>query len=231
MEISRELAGFVNRLRRIVIVPLIILAIISLAMLLLSPFLIEIIRGHLDQKLAFYEVSEPFLAHVRLAFFAALFLGMPFIIGAIFRAAAVPFNISPLAVNLFILISSILFYAGASFCFLLTLPYGVSFLLSFQSKMLKPLISLTRFVNFTAMFILGFGLIFELPVFMAFCGRAGLVSRAAFARNRRYAVLLIAIAAAVLTPTPDVFNMMLMAGPLYFLYEAGIITLKLMRIP
>jgi len=231
MELSRELAGFVNRLRRMIIVPLVALAVITVAMLIISPFIIEVLRGHLEQHLAFYEISEPFLAHVRLALFAAIFLGMPFITGALFRAAATPFGLTKLQVNLFILVSSLLFYSGSAFCFLLTLPYGVNFLLSFQSEMLKPLISLTRFVNFTALFILGFGLIFELPVFMTFCGKTGLISRAVFARNRRYAILFIAIAAAVLTPTPDVFNMMLMAVPLYLLYEAGIMTLRFMRVP
>lgn len=231
MEISRELAGFVNRLRRRVLFPLIFIAAATGALLLVSPFLVELLRGHLEQRLAFYQVSEPFLAHARLALFAALFISMPLISGTVFRAAATPFGLKPLQVQLFILVSALLFYSGAAFCYLLTLPYGVSFLLGFQSEMLKPLISLTRFVNFTALFILGFGLIFELPVFMVFFGRTGLITRAAFARNRRYAVLLISIIAAVLTPTPDVFNMMLMAGPLYLLYEAGLIALRLMRIP
>lgn len=231
MEISQELATFVNRLRRLALVPLGFTAAASAALMFASPFLLDMLSGHLDQKLAFYQVSEPFLAHAKLALFAAIFLGMPFICGAIIRAAAAVFGLSRVQVAVFITLASLLFYCGTAFCYLLTLPYGVEFLLGFQTDLLKPMISISRFVNFTALFILGFGLIFELPVFMVFCGKTGLTSRAAFARNRRYAVLLISIAAAVLTPTPDVFNMMLMAGPLYLLYEAGLFVLKLMRIP
>lgn len=231
MEISRELATFVNRLRRLVLVPLGFTAAAAAGLVFLSPFILDLLSSHLDQKLAFYQVSEPFLAHVRLAVFTALFIGMPFVCGAFVRAAAAVFGLSALQVNLFILVASVLFYSGATFCYLLTLPYGIDFLLGFQTELLKPMISVSRFVNFTAMFILGFGLIFELPVFMVFCGRTGLIGRAAFARNRRYAILFISIAAAVLTPTPDVFNMMLMAVPLYLLYESGLLVLRLMKIP
>ena len=231
MDIPQNLFTFVSRLRRLALVPLGFTAAAAVGLVFLSPFILDLLSSHLGQRLAFYQVSEPFLAHAKLAMFTAIFLGMPFICGALVRAAAAVFGMSRAQVNLFILISSLLFYCGAAFCYLLTLPYGVEFLLSFQTRLLKPMISVSRFVNFTAMFILGFGLIFELPVVMVFCGRTGLVGRAAFARNRRYAILFISIAAAVLTPTPDVFNMMLMAGPLYLLYEAGIFVLKLMRIP
>jgi sec-independent protein translocase protein TatC len=65
---------------------------------------------------------------------------------------------------------------------------------------------------------------------MVFSAKVGIITRQTFERNRRYAVLIISILAAVLTPTPDVFNMMLMGGPLYLLYEAGILVLRMMKI-
>ena len=66
---------------------------------------------------------------------------------------------------------------------------------------------------------------------MVFAAKIGVVTRSFFARHRKYAMLLIAIVAALLTPTPDVVNMLLMGGPLYVLYEAGIVILRVMRIP
>jgi sec-independent protein translocase protein TatC len=111
-----------------------------------------------------------------------------------------------------------------------TLPFGIKFLLGFGSEELKPVISIGRFVNFVTLFILAFGVIFELPIFMVFLAKVGISSRRFFSKHRRYAVLLIAIIAALLTPTPDVVNMLLMGGPLYLLYEAGILILLLMRI-
>jgi sec-independent protein translocase protein TatC len=77
---------------------------------------------------------------------------------------------------------------------------------------------------------LGFGLIFELPIFMVFLAKVNVFGRKFYEKNRRYAVLLIAILSALLTPTPDVVNMLLMGGPLYLLYESGIIILRILGI-
>jgi sec-independent protein translocase protein TatC len=95
---------------------------------------------------------------------------------------------------------------------------------------LKPVISVSQFVNFITIFILAFGVIFELPIFMVFLARVGVFKRRFYEKNRRYAMLLIAIVAAMLTPTPDVFNMALMGAPLYLLYESGIIILLVLGI-
>lgn len=136
-----------------------------------------------------------------------------------------------LAAFLLYLFTCLLFYSGTLFCYYITLPFGIKFLLGFGSEELKPVISISRFVNFVTLFVLGFGAIFELPMFMVFMARVGVLSRKFFARNRRYALLMIAIVAALLTPTPDIVNMLLMGGPLYLLYEAGIVILLIMRIP
>ena len=130
----------------------------------------------------------------------------------------------------FILFTTLLFYAGTLFCYFVTLPFGINFLLGFGSEQLRPVISISRFVNFVTLFVLAFGAIFELPVFMVFLAKVGLCPRSFFEKNRRYALLLIAIVAALLTPTPDIVNMLLMGGPLYLLYESGILILLLMRI-
>jgi sec-independent protein translocase protein TatC len=106
----------------------------------------------------------------------------------------------------------------------------VKFLLGFQSENMKAVISIGRFVNFVTIFILAFGLIFELPVFMIFSSQVGLITRRTFEKNRRFAVLGIAIIAALLTPTPDVVNMALMGGPLYLLYEAGILVIRILQL-
>jgi sec-independent protein translocase protein TatC len=113
---------------------------------------------------------------------------------------------------------------------MVTLPYGIKFLLSFQSQSLQAVISINQFVNFVTLFVLAFGLIFELPVFMVFSAKVGIISRKTYEKNRRYAILVIVILAAMLTPTPDVFNMALMGGPLYLLYESGILLIRLLRL-
>jgi sec-independent protein translocase protein TatC len=77
---------------------------------------------------------------------------------------------------------------------------------------------------------LAFGLIFELPIFMVFMAKVGVFKRSFYEQNRKYALLLIAILSALLTPTPDIVNMSLMGGPLYLLYESGILILRVLRI-
>lgn len=196
----------------------------------LSPALMGAIQQHLDQRLAFFTVAEPFLAHVKLSFFTTLFALMPGILYCIWKALGKPFKLSARALNLFVLFTCLLFYAGAGFCYFVTLPFGVKFLLGFQSAQLKPLISVDKFVTFVTIFILGFGTIFELPIMMVFSAKAGICKRQIFEKYRRYAVLIISILAALLTPTPDIVNMLLMGIPLYLLYEAGILVLRIFKI-
>ena len=196
-----------------------------------SDNLFAFVQGHLHQHLAFFTIAEPFLAHVKISLAAALFVLMPAIMYCFWKALANPFHISGRGIFWFVFFTSLLFYIGSIFCYLVTLPYGVNFLLGFESEQLRSVISVGRFVSFVAVFVLAFGFIFELPIFMVFAAKTGLCPRSSFVKGRRYAVLVISIVAAMLTPTPDVVNMMLMGGPLYILYELGIITLKLLKLP
>lgn len=226
-----RLIAIVKALRRTALALIVAIIGSTFGLYFLSPHLFDLLQGHLHQKLVFFSVTEPFLAHVKLALAAALLLLMPVIVGCLWRALAIPFKLSRLSQALFIVFSCLLFYSGALFCYLITLAYGIEFLLGFSSKQLQPLISIDKFVTFITVFILGFGLIFELPILMIFTAKVGLLSRHVFEKNRRYAMLVISIVASMLTPTPDLFNMMLMGVPLYALYEIGIIVLKVLRVP
>lgn len=221
---------FISELRKSLRMLGMVMVAATVAVFFLTPDLLRIVQHHLSGKLYFFSVAGPFLAHVKLAAFVALYLLTPWIMTVFWRAMGKPFGVEGGQVYLFVLFTTLLFYGGTLFCYFLTLPFGINFLLGFGSEQLRPVISVTRFVNFVTLFILGFGVIFELPVFMVFLARVGLCPRAFFEKNRRYAVLIIAIVAAMLTPTPDVVNMALMGGPLYLLYESGIVVLLLMRI-
>ncbi len=202
----------------------------TLVIFFLSPHLLQFVQGHLAEKLYFFSVAGPFLAHVKLALFAALYALMPWVTLVMWRAIGKPFGVFGGQLFFFILFTCLLFYAGTIFCYYITLPFGIKFLLGFSSEELKPVISVGRFVNFTTIFVLAFGLIFELPIFMVFLAKVGVFKRHFYEKNRRYAVLLIAIVSALLTPTPDIVNMLLMGGPLYLLYESGILILRVLRI-
>jgi len=229
MEVHRGVYIFLRQLRRSARRLCLSLAALTALLFLGAGDLLAMLQAHLEQTLYFFSVAGPFLAHVKVAFFGALYLLMPLVMYVLWQALGAPFGIRRRVLLWYVAATCALFYAGTVFCYLVTLPYGVAFLLGFQSEDLKAVISVGRFVNFVTIFILAFGTIFELPVFMVFAARLG-VSRRVFERNRRWAVLIIAILAALLTPTPDVVNMGLMAGPLYALYESGILVIRLLRL-
>ena len=230
MEINSNLVIFLSELRKSIRLLGASIILGTAGLYLISPVILQFLQGHLDQELAFFTVAEPFLAHVKLSFFVTLFVLMPGIMYCLWMALGKPFKLSEKTLVWFVFFTTILFYLGAGFCYTVTLTYGVKFLLGFQSSQLKPVISINKFVNFVSIFILAFGVIFELPIFMVFVAKVGICTRKTFEKHRRYAVLIISIMAALLTPTPDIFNMLLMGGPLYLLYEAGILVLKMMKI-
>lgn len=230
MEVNNNLVIILKEIRKSIRTLGLAIALVTLAIFFLAPQLLAMVQNHLADKLYFFSVAGPFLAHVKLALFCSLFFLMPWCVKVIWGAIGKPFGVSKTQSFVFVLFTCLLFYSGTVFCYFITLPFGIKFLLGFGSEELKPVISVGRFVNFTTVFILAFGIIFELPVFMIFLAKVGIVTRSFFERNRRYALLLMAIVAALLTPTPDIVNMSLMGGPLYLLYEAGIVILMIMRI-
>ncbi|HYA01983.1 MAG TPA: twin-arginine translocase subunit TatC [Syntrophobacteria bacterium] len=178
-------------------------------------------------ELAAYGIPEAFLSLLNVALATGIFASIPYITYEILAALPPLFPSFTRRMMLgFWLVSLLLFYAGALFCRYVTLPYGVRFLLSFEGQDIEAIISVSKFVSFCMLFVFGFGLIFELPLAMILVGRLGLVSAKKLGGYRRYAILLISIVAAVLTPTPDVFNMMLMAVPLYVLFELGLLGMR-----
>ena len=210
-------------LRRFVIEGVVSFLITSLLLFFYAPDLLNFMKAYLGQDLAFYGVFEPMVALIKVASIGALIVLSPWFAFRISQALRAVFGFSLTFVSLFFITSFILFFIGVLFCFFVTLPFGIHFLLQFGSDTVRPIIGVGKFVNFTGFFLLGFGTIFELPLIMVIITRTGVADAEFFKKNRRYAILIVAILAAVLTPTPDVFNMSLMGIPLYFLYEIGII--------
>lgn len=181
----------------------------------------------LKTDLVAFGIPESFLSLMKLTAFISLFLSIPFIFYHLSRAVSPLLRKRGVERSSSILWASILlFYLGALFCYFVTLPFGVTFLLGYQTPKLQPMISVSKYVSFCAVFVFGFGLTFELPLVLALLSYLGIVNAQFLSRNRRYAILLCAVAAAVITPTPDMFNMALMGGPLYVLYEIGVLLVK-----
>jgi len=185
---------------------------------------------NLRVDLVAFGIPESFLSLLKLTLYVSLFFSIPIIFYQVWKSFAPMFRLKGLKSETPILLTSIfLFYLGAFFCYFVTLPFGVQFLLGYQSAHIKPMISVGKYVSFCTFFIFGFGLTFELPLILALLSYINVVKVAFLTRNRRYAILLIAMAAAVITPTPDVFNMALMGGPLYLLFEIGVILVRIIE--
>ncbi|OHE56448.1 MAG: twin arginine-targeting protein translocase TatC [Thermodesulfovibrio sp. RBG_19FT_COMBO_42_12] len=178
-----------------------------------------------NTKLIFLAPAEAFWMNIKVALVAGLILALPVIFHQLWkfispgllpkeRRYVVPFIFS--ATGLFLI--------GAAFCFFIVLPFAMKFLLTYKvGDFLSPMLSVGNYVDFCLKFLLAFGAVFELPIAIIFFTRMGIVTPKTLAKNRKYAILLAFVMAAILTPTPDIFNQTLMAVPIIILYEVGIL--------
>lgn len=127
----------------------------------------------------------------------------------------------------FTLLSSLCFLGGAAFGYLVVFPPAFRFLTSYTSQHITAMPSVSEYFSLALRLLLAFGVIFELPVFMVLLAKVGLVNSVFLHKHRKYAFLLAFVIAAILTPTPDVVNQLMMAVPLIVLYEIGIVAVWL----
>jgi sec-independent protein translocase protein TatC len=127
----------------------------------------------------------------------------------------------------FVITSTLLFIGGVCFGYFLVLPGAYKFFLEFTTDFLKPMLSMREYLTLTLKLLLAFGIIFEIPVFLFFMTKIGLVTPRKLARMRRYAIVVCFIVAAIITPTPDAFTQCMMAIPMIVLYEVGILVSRL----
>lgn len=127
----------------------------------------------------------------------------------------------------FTLLSSLCFLGGAAFGYLVVFPPAFKFLISYSTERLTAMPAVSEYFSLALRLLIAFGVIFELPVFMVLLAKVGLVSSAFLSKHRKYAFLLAFVIAAILTPTPDVVNQLMMAIPLVVLYEISIVAVWL----
>jgi len=189
-----------------------------------APAVITWLQRPLQQRLYFFSPTEAFWANLQVAMFGGFLLALPIVSFQLWRFVAPALYRTERRYTLvFLGVSTGSFLAGVVFCHLVAFPFALRFLIEFGlSGGLTPLLSVGVYLGFAVKFYLAFGLIFELPLLLTLLARIGVITASMLARHRRHALLINAIAAAVLTPTTDVFNMMVMLVPLTLLYEVGI---------
>src|SRR2546428_9914566 len=167
--------------------------------------------------------TENFTTYMRVALFSGIALSMPVILFEIY--AYIDPALHPnerrfaLTAGPFVLL---LFVAGMLFCYFGLLPSSLKFLVSFGSPVIENQLRASEYLSFVTTFILGMGVVFEVPVLIFALVRVHVLSRAWLARQRRYVIVLVLIVGAIITPTPDPFNQLLVAVPMYLLFEMGL---------
>lgn len=129
----------------------------------------------------------------------------------------------------FIVVSVALFFAGISFCFFVILPMTLEFLIQMGMEVGTPLITIKDYVSLLMLLIFGFGIVFEFPVLVVLLAMLDLVDLETLKAYRRYVVVIIFVLAAVLTPSPDPLSMTALAIPVYFMYEASLVVIGLIK--
>jgi sec-independent protein translocase protein TatC len=191
---------------------------------ILTAPLIEVMQE--GDKLIFTGLPEAFFTYLKVAFLAGCLLAAPVIIYEFWMFVAPGLYrkerriLAPI-----VILSTFFFVGGALFGYFLVFPWGFEFFLGFATEIIRPLPSMKEYLGFATKLLIAFGLVFELPLVITFMARLGLVSVDFLRKNRRYAVLLFFIGAAILTP-PDVVTQIMMAVPLMVLYEISILGAK-----
>jgi sec-independent protein translocase protein TatC len=174
-------------------------------------------------KLVFTAPGEAFVARIMLTLFGGVFLAFPFILYQAWRFVAAGLKKHEVKhVRVFAPCSFFLFIIGGSFAYFIAIPISIRFLLSFSSSLIVPMITVKNYISFVGTMLLAFGIVFELPLILMFLTKIGIATPAFLAQRRKYAIVIILILSALITP-PDFITQLIMAVPLIILYEVGII--------
>jgi sec-independent protein translocase protein TatC len=192
-------------------------------------FLLEPIQPKVGE-VYFFSPAEAFLIRFKIAFLIGLISMSPVVITQAWLFVSPAFRphekkfIIPL-----VLATSLLFISGALFCFYVTMPYALHFLVDMQTPFLRPMLSVKSYIDFLFGMLLAFGISFVAPLFLTAFSFLGVTSSKTLLRYQRQVILIIFIGAAVMTPTPDFTGQILLAFPLLFLFYLSILACRIVE--
>lgn len=192
-------------------------------------FIIAPLRG-LNEQLVVTGVTEAFFVKLKLSFLAGFIIAFPIVVWSLwgfFKPALYPGERK--YIYILFPITLILFIGGIVFAYFGILPLVLNFFIYIAGQNLETMFKVDQYVSFVMAFTIPFGIVFELPVIVFFLTKIGWVTKEAMARNRKYALLVIFILAAALTPGPDPISQMMMGIPVYLLYEISIVVAHFAR--
>jgi sec-independent protein translocase protein TatC len=180
------------------------------------------------KELVTFSPSEPFMTVLKVSVYAGMMLALPVILYE-FWAFMMPalYERERKAVIPYVLLTTGLFIGGVVFCYYLVLPVGLHWLIGFGGDIFNQQLRAGEYVGFVTLFLLAFGVTFELPIVLLILDSIGVVNHRMLKRYRRYAIVIIAVVAMVLTPSQDPVSMILMMAPLLLLYEFSLVMTRL----
>ncbi len=174
-------------------------------------------------KLIYTAPAELFFTYFKISILLAVVVGAPFFFYQLWAFVAPGlYSHERRLVWPFVGFSSGLFLLGATFCFVVVLPFTFDFFINLAPSDIEPQIKVEDYFSFAIAFVLIFGLLFETPLVLVFLGRLGILTAKGMRAWRRYAILGAFVVAALATPSPDAINQILLAVPLIGLYELSI---------
>jgi len=195
----------------------------------MSEPLLEALQLKKESKIIFTGLAEPFFTAVKISLFAGLFMALPFILYQIWAFIAPGlYDHEKKLVLPFVFWGTVMFIAGAAFAYYVVFPVGFKMLITFGGSEFTAMPRMCEYVSFFGKLMLGFGIAFEMPVVTYFLAKLGLVTDKTLKDFARYAIVIIFILAAVLTP-PDLFSQLAMAAPLLILYGVSILIAKMVN--
>ncbi|MFA6600195.1 MAG: twin-arginine translocase subunit TatC [Candidatus Omnitrophota bacterium] len=223
----RDVMGHLEELRRRILICLAGLTVLTVFFFTQEEALLGFVKSPLrgwGTHLIFIGPAEPFIAYVKIALLAGFAAAFPLILHQAwaFFSPALP-RATRRHAWLWLALALALFALGAAFSYVVALPTALDFLIGFGKKIAVPNLTMDQYVSFFTAFMLAGGLIFEIPLAAGFLTDIGLIRSSFLKKKRPVALVVILIAAAILTPTQDIFNMMLFAAPMELLYECGIL--------
>lgn len=225
-EEKQTILEHLEELRKSLIISVIAVIIAAVFSFYHSEYILTILMkplSNLNEGLIVTGVTEAFFVKLKLSFISGFVLAFPIVVIAIwrfFKPALYPHERK--YVYILFPITLLLFVGGVLFAYYGVLQLILNFLIYIAGENLETFFKVDQYVSFVMAFIIPFGLVFELPVIVFFLSKIGVIHYKTLARNRKYAILAIVVIAAALTPGPDPISQLMMAAPMYILYEISI---------
>lgn len=220
------LIGHLDELRRRVFISLTAVGIGALCAYFKADAILAILvrpLGEAAAPLVYFGPTDAFVAQIKVALFAGLLAASPVVIGQLwlFVSPALYGKERRILFPITILTSA-LFLTGAVFCYFFVLPPALRFLMGTEHVWMRPMLSVNEYLAFVTWMMTAFGIAFNLPLAILAAVVAGVLDASTLMRYQRHAIVLIFIAAAILTPTPDIASQLFLAAPMTFLYEVSV---------